>query len=98
MLRILHAYFIREHTWPFLLALTVINAFFILNLLFRELGKFLSGFNNWPYHCPNGSTQHIEGADKYQHFASESSPFHGHGARLGGTFSLGRFQHSEASC
>jgi lipopolysaccharide export system permease protein len=42
MLRILHGYFIREHAWPFFLSLMIINAFFTLNLLFRDLGKFLS--------------------------------------------------------
>ena len=42
MLRILPRYFLREHVGPFLLAFLVINAFFMLNLLFRELGKFLS--------------------------------------------------------
>jgi lipopolysaccharide export system permease protein len=42
MLRILRFYFLREHAWPFFLAFFVINAFFTLNLLFRELGKFLS--------------------------------------------------------
>jgi len=42
MFSILQRYFLREHAWPFFLAFFVINAFFTLNLLFRELGKFLS--------------------------------------------------------
>jgi lipopolysaccharide export system permease protein len=42
MLRILPKYIIREHIGPFIFALSVINSIFILNLLFRDLGKFLS--------------------------------------------------------
>lgn len=42
MLKILPKYIIREHIGPFFFALTVINSVFILNLLFKQLGKFLS--------------------------------------------------------
>src|SRR3990172_7253775 len=42
MLRILPKYFIREHIGPFFFAFSVINSVFILNLLFKQLGKFLS--------------------------------------------------------
>lgn len=42
MLPILSRYIIREHIGPFFFAFFVINLIFILNLLFRELGKFLS--------------------------------------------------------
>lgn len=42
MLKILPRYIIREHIGPFFFALIVINSIFILNILFRDLGKFLS--------------------------------------------------------
>ncbi len=42
MLKVLPKYCLREHVGPFILALSVINSLFILNLLVRELGKFLS--------------------------------------------------------
>ncbi|HEX9653639.1 MAG TPA: LptF/LptG family permease [bacterium] len=42
MPRILPRYFIKEHAGPFLWALITINLVFILNLLYRDLGKFLS--------------------------------------------------------
>lgn len=42
MLKILPRYIIREHIGPFFLALIVINSIFVLNILFRDLGKFLS--------------------------------------------------------
>lgn len=42
MIKILPKYIVKEHIGPFIFALLVINSIFILNLLFRELGKFLS--------------------------------------------------------
>jgi len=42
MLRILPKYILREHIGPFFLAFSVINALFLLNLVVRDLGKFLS--------------------------------------------------------
>ncbi len=42
MIKILPKYLVKEHIGPFIFALLVINSLFILNLLFRELGKFLS--------------------------------------------------------
>ncbi len=42
MPRILPSYFIREHIGPFFWALITINFVFILNILYRDLGKFLS--------------------------------------------------------
>ena len=42
MIKILPKYLIKEHIGPFCFALLVINSIFILNLLFRELGKFMS--------------------------------------------------------
>ncbi|MFQ5649161.1 MAG: LptF/LptG family permease [bacterium] len=42
MLKILPKYILREHIGPFVFALAVINSVFILNLLFKQLGKFLS--------------------------------------------------------
>jgi len=42
MLSILSKYIIREHIGPFFFGFFVITLIFILNLLFRELGKFLS--------------------------------------------------------
>ncbi len=42
MIKILPKYVIKEHIGPFSFALLVINSIFILNLLFRELGKFMS--------------------------------------------------------
>jgi lipopolysaccharide export system permease protein len=41
-LTILPKYFIREHVGPFLMAIFTINLVFILNILYRDLGKFLS--------------------------------------------------------
>ncbi len=40
--RILPRYFIKEHIGPFFWALITINLVFILNILYRDLGKFLS--------------------------------------------------------
>ncbi len=42
MIKILPKYLVKEHIGPFSFALLVINSIFILNLLFRELGKFMS--------------------------------------------------------
>lgn len=42
MTKILPIYLIREHVGPFFLAIFTINLLFILNIVFRELGKFLS--------------------------------------------------------
>ncbi|MFQ5823303.1 MAG: LptF/LptG family permease [bacterium] len=42
MTPILSRYIVREHLGPFLFGFLVINFLFILNLLFRELGKLLS--------------------------------------------------------
>ena len=42
MIKILPKYIVKEHIGPFIFALLVINSIFILNLVFRELGKFLS--------------------------------------------------------
>ncbi len=42
MIRILPKYVVREHIGPFFFALAIINAFFVLNLLFRQFEKFLS--------------------------------------------------------
>ncbi len=42
MIKILPKYLVKEHIGPFVFALLVINSIFILNLLFRELGKFMS--------------------------------------------------------
>ncbi len=42
MLKILPRYFIREHIGPFFLAIITINLLFILNIVYRELGKFLN--------------------------------------------------------
>lgn len=42
MIRIIPKYVIREHFGPFVFALLAINLFFIMNVLFRDLGKFLS--------------------------------------------------------
>jgi len=42
MLKVLPKYIVREHAGPFVMAMVVINALFILNVLFRDLGKFLS--------------------------------------------------------
>ncbi|MFQ5605113.1 MAG: LptF/LptG family permease [bacterium] len=42
MLKTLPKYIIREHIGPFFLALITIKLLFILNLLYRDLGKFLS--------------------------------------------------------
>jgi len=42
MIKILPKYVVKEHIGPFSFALLVINSIFILNLLFRELGKFMS--------------------------------------------------------
>ncbi|MCH7675045.1 LptF/LptG family permease [candidate division KSB1 bacterium] len=42
MIKILPKYLVKEHIGPFCFALLVINSIFILNLLFRELGKFMS--------------------------------------------------------
>ena len=42
MIKILPKYLVKEHIGPFTFALLVINSIFILNLLFRELGKFMS--------------------------------------------------------
>ncbi len=42
MLRILPKYLVREHLGPFALAMFVINLLFLLNILYRDLGKFLS--------------------------------------------------------
>ncbi|NIR48264.1 YjgP/YjgQ family permease [candidate division KSB1 bacterium] len=48
MLRILPLYLIREHVGPFFLALVVIKLLFILNVLYRDLGKFLSKGISFP--------------------------------------------------
>lgn len=42
MIKILPKYLVKEHIGPFCFALLVINSIFILNLIFRELGKFMS--------------------------------------------------------
>lgn len=42
MLRRLPLYILREHAGPFFLAFSVINCLFLLNVLIRDLGKFLS--------------------------------------------------------
>ncbi len=42
MLKVLPKYLLREHIGPFILALSIINSLFVLNLLVRDLGKFLS--------------------------------------------------------
>ncbi len=42
MIKILPKYLVKEHIGPFFFALLVINSIFILNLIFRELGKFMS--------------------------------------------------------
>jgi len=42
MLRILPTYVLREHIGPYFLALLVIKLLFVLNILYRDLGKFLS--------------------------------------------------------
>ncbi len=42
MLKTLPKYFVKELIGPFLFALGVINSVFVLNLLFKQLGKFLS--------------------------------------------------------
>ncbi len=42
MLKTLPKYVLREHLGPFIFALIVIDSVFILNLVFRQLGKFLS--------------------------------------------------------
>ncbi|MCH6560101.1 LptF/LptG family permease [candidate division KSB1 bacterium] len=42
MIKILPKYLVKEHIGPFSFALLVINSIFILNLIFRELGKFMS--------------------------------------------------------
>jgi len=42
MIKILPKYVVKEHLGPFSFALLVINSIFVLNLLFRELGKFMS--------------------------------------------------------
>lgn len=42
MIKIIPKYIIREHFGPFIFALLAINLTFILNVLFRDLGKFLS--------------------------------------------------------
>ncbi len=41
-MKILPRYVVKEHLGPFLFAMLAINLTFILNLLFRDLGKFLS--------------------------------------------------------
>lgn len=48
MLKILPRYIVREHIGPFLLALVVIKLLFILNILYRDLGKFLSKGISFP--------------------------------------------------
>lgn len=42
MIKILPRYIIKEHIGPFFFALLVMNSIFMLNLIFREMGKFLS--------------------------------------------------------
>ncbi|MFQ5674427.1 MAG: LptF/LptG family permease [bacterium] len=42
MIKIIPRYIVKEHIGPFFFALLVMNSIFILNLLFREMGKFLS--------------------------------------------------------
>lgn len=42
ILKTLPQYIVREHIGPFFFALVIINSIFILNILFRDLSKFLS--------------------------------------------------------
>lgn len=48
MLVILPRYFIKEHIGPFFFALSIINSVFLLNLVIRQLSKFLSKGISFP--------------------------------------------------